>query len=60
MHTTPGPMPTLSIIVPAYNAAGFIEDCLGAILPQMGAAHEIDHAGPVSYTHLTLPTIPLV
>ncbi|KQQ87774.1 glycosyltransferase family A protein [Massilia sp. Leaf139] len=41
MHTTPGPMPTLSIIVPAYNAAGFIEDCLDAILPQMGAAHEL-------------------
>lgn len=33
--------PTLSIIVPAYNAAGFIEDCINAILAQMGPTHEL-------------------
>lgn len=41
MQTKPASSPTLSIIVPAYNAAGFIEDCLGAILAQMGPAHEL-------------------
>ena len=41
MQTKPASMPTLSIIVPAYNAAGFIEACLGAILPQMGPTHEL-------------------
>lgn len=41
MHTKPALMPTLSIIVPAYNAAGFIEDCLGAILAQMTPQHEL-------------------
>lgn len=41
MHTTPGLTPTLSIIVPAYNAAAFIESCLQAILPQMTAQHEL-------------------
>ncbi|KQQ33658.1 hypothetical protein ASF61_11400 [Duganella sp. Leaf126] len=32
---------TISIIVPAYNAAGFIDDCLARIVPQMTAAHEL-------------------
>ena len=97
---------SISIIVPAYNAAGFIDECLAHIVPQMGPAHELividdgsrddtaarvqAHAAatpqcalrlirqanqglaqvrnvglqeargnyiPVSYTHLTLPTI---
>ncbi len=33
--------PTISIIVPAYNVAGFIDDCLGHILPQLRAQHEL-------------------
>jgi len=33
--------PTLSIIVPAYNAEAFIPSCLGAILAQMGPNHEL-------------------
>lgn len=41
MNTKPVPTPTLSIVIPAYNAAPFIEACLGAILPQMTAAHEL-------------------
>jgi glycosyltransferase involved in cell wall biosynthesis len=41
MQTKPALSPTLSIIVPAFNAAGFIEDCLGAILAQMGPRHEL-------------------
>ena len=41
MQTKPALTPTLSIIVPAYDAAGFIEDCLGAILAQMGPKHEL-------------------
>lgn len=37
-------MPTqlsISIIVPAYNATEFIDDCLAHILPQMGPSHEL-------------------
>lgn len=41
MQTKPALSPTLSIIVPAYNAAAFIEDSLGAILAQMGPRHEL-------------------
>jgi glycosyltransferase involved in cell wall biosynthesis len=41
MHTNLSSTPTLSIIVPAYNAESFIETCLGAILPQMGPTHEL-------------------
>jgi len=32
---------SISIIVPAYNAAGFIDECLAHIVPQMGPAHEL-------------------
>ncbi|KQQ33657.1 hypothetical protein ASF61_11395 [Duganella sp. Leaf126] len=32
---------SISIIVPAYNAAGFIDDCLAHIVQQMGPAHEL-------------------
>lgn len=32
---------TISIIIPAYNAAGFIEECLQHIMPQMGPGHEV-------------------
>jgi glycosyltransferase involved in cell wall biosynthesis len=33
--------PTLSIVVPAYNAALFVEASLGSILPQMAPHHEL-------------------
>lgn len=33
--------PTLSVIVPAYNAQAFIERCLAAIAGQLTAAHEL-------------------
>jgi hypothetical protein len=33
--------PVLSIVIPAYNAQGFIEACLGSIVPQMGPGHEL-------------------
>jgi len=32
---------SISIIVPAYNAAGFIDECLAHIVPQMGPSHEL-------------------
>jgi glycosyltransferase involved in cell wall biosynthesis len=35
------PSPRLSIIVPAYNAAPFLDACLGAILAQLGGDHEL-------------------
>ena len=38
---TPGLTPSVSIIVPAYNAAPFIDACLGAILPQLGKQHQL-------------------
>lgn len=41
MHTKPALTPTLSLVVPAYNAAGFIGDCLRAILAQMTPQHEL-------------------
>lgn len=41
MHMNSAPPPTLSIIVPAYNAATFIEAALGSILAQMASHHEL-------------------
>jgi hypothetical protein len=41
MSAQPLSTPTLSIVVPAYNAQHFIEACLQSILPQMGPAHEL-------------------
>jgi glycosyltransferase involved in cell wall biosynthesis len=41
MHTNPALPPTLSIIVPAYNAATFIQASLGSILSQMAPHHEL-------------------
>lgn len=35
------PSPTLSIIVPAYNLARYIEPCIGAILQQLAAHHQL-------------------
>jgi hypothetical protein len=41
MRAQPPATPTLSIVVPAYNAQDFIEASLRSILPQMGPRHEL-------------------
>lgn len=35
------PQPTLSIIVPAYNVARYIESCIGSILQQLSTQHAL-------------------
>lgn len=35
------PSPTLSVIVPAYNLARYIEPCIGAILQQLAPHHQL-------------------
>jgi hypothetical protein len=35
------PQPTLSVIVPAYNVARYIEPCIGAILQQLAPHHAL-------------------
>ena len=62
----------VSIIVPVYNSAQYLRKCIDSILAQSYTEFELllindgseDHSGlicddyaPVSYTHLTLPTI---
>jgi hypothetical protein len=41
MSVQPAATPILSILVPAHNAAGFIEASLRSILGQMGPSHEL-------------------
>ena len=50
----------ISVITVTYNAANLIARTIGSVEEQTYAAVEhiiIDGNSPVSYTHLTLPTI---